>query len=172
MRKIYKSVSPLFVMVKKSGVKKRASKRRTTPRSSSVSKESQKILIENFVSLQKVMTRVAEKFDDLSGQISELLKLFEDSAKIVVKNEIEKSKETNEEKQILNTMVSILDQNKIIARGLTLMYETLNNVESPSSSTENTVKVVAPPKKVKIQEEPTFSPSINTASSPDYFKRG
>ncbi|NMB66704.1 hypothetical protein GYA25_01435, partial [Candidatus Woesearchaeota archaeon] len=38
-------------------------------------------LIENFVSLQRVMTNLAVKLEDLSSQISKLLELFEISAK-------------------------------------------------------------------------------------------
>lgn len=171
MRKIYKSVSPLKRMTKKR-VTKRASPRKSTRTGASTSSRvTQKLLIENFASLQKVMTHVAGKFDELSGQISELLKLFEDSAKVIVKNEMEKSKENNDDKQILNTMVSILDQNKVIAKGLTLMYETMNNSGSVNSSSESPVKISPAPKKIKIKEDSSFAPSLNTASSPDYFRR-
>ena len=37
----------------------------------------EKILVENFVSLQKVMTNLSLKFDNLAFQISKLLELFE-----------------------------------------------------------------------------------------------
>ncbi|KHO55254.1 MAG: hypothetical protein QT10_C0004G0041 [archaeon GW2011_AR19] len=40
-------------------------------------KSVEKILVENFVSLQKVMTNLSVKFDELSSQISKLLELFE-----------------------------------------------------------------------------------------------
>lgn len=39
------------------------------------------VLVENFVSLQKVMTNLSLKFDNLTNQISKLLDLFEISAK-------------------------------------------------------------------------------------------
>ena len=44
-------------------------------------KSTNQILVENFVSLQKVMTNLSIKFDNLSMQISKLLELFEISAK-------------------------------------------------------------------------------------------
>ena len=66
--------------------KKRNSKPRTKkPKENKI----EKVLIENFVSLQKVMTGLSEKFGELSKNINELLKLFEDSAKILVKKEFE-----------------------------------------------------------------------------------
>ncbi len=39
------------------------------------------LLVENFVSLQKAITNLTVKFDNLSEQISSLLQLFEISAK-------------------------------------------------------------------------------------------
>ena len=39
-------------------------------------KELEKVLIDNFVSLQKVMVNLSVKFDDLTNQISKLLELF------------------------------------------------------------------------------------------------
>ena len=45
----------------------------------------EKILIENFVSLQRVMTNLSEKFDGLSNNISKLLELFELSATALAK---------------------------------------------------------------------------------------
>jgi len=41
----------------------------------------EKILIENFIALQKVITNLSIKFDKLTNQISSLLELFEVSAK-------------------------------------------------------------------------------------------
>jgi len=52
---------------------------------SSLSK-TEKLLIENFVKLQKVMTNQATKLENLTLQISKLLQLFEISAKSFVKS--------------------------------------------------------------------------------------
>ncbi|MDP7521144.1 MAG: hypothetical protein QF567_02835 [Candidatus Pacearchaeota archaeon] len=84
------------------------------------SKDTEKILIENFVSLQKVMTNLSLKFDGLTNQISKLLELFEISAKSLAE------KNPNLEghnKQMMNKMDSLLDQNKTIARGMALLGE-------------------------------------------------
>ena len=89
---------------------------------STVSKDTNKILVENFVSLQKVMTHLSERFDGLSNQISKLLELFELSASALAKKEINFTKPMDEQK-IMDKLENILDQNKTIARGLTLIHE-------------------------------------------------
>tara|TARA_Y100000034_G_scaffold41320_1_gene50837 strand:- start:1185 stop:1598 length:414 start_codon:yes stop_codon:yes gene_type:complete len=84
------------------------------------SKDTEKILIENFVSLQKVMTNLSLKFDGLTNQISKLLELFEISAKSLA----EKNPNLGgHDKQIMNKVDSLLDQNKTIARGMALFGE-------------------------------------------------
>jgi len=52
--------------------------------------QTEKILVENFVALQKVMVNLSIKFDNLSGQISKLLELFEISAKAFTEKELGK----------------------------------------------------------------------------------
>lgn len=79
----------------------------------------EKILIENFVSLQKVMTNLAVKFDSLSEQISKLLELFEISAKTLA----EKGYSMGEDKKILEKLDSLLEHNKVIAKGIALLHE-------------------------------------------------
>jgi len=85
-------------------------------------------LIENFVSLQKVLTNLAVKLDSLSGQISKFLQLFEISAKSFA----EKTSGGGEASEIqagspalANKIDALLEQNKTIARGLTLIEEKL-----------------------------------------------
>ncbi len=82
----------------------------------------EKKLIENFVSLQKVMVNLSVKFDELSKNISKLLELFELSASALAKKDINFTKPMDEEK-IMGKLNAILDQNKIIARGMALMGE-------------------------------------------------
>ena len=82
-----------------------------------------KILIENFVSLQKVMTNLSLKFEGLSSQISKLLELFEISAKTLAKKDFSSEKGVAENKEVLEKLDNLMDQNKTIARGLTLLHE-------------------------------------------------
>ena len=115
--KIYKQKKPLIFMVKK-GIKKEDFK--TEVKISE--KNMEKILIENFVSLQRVMVNLSEKFDGLSNNISKLLELFELSASALAKKDINFTKPMDEEK-IIGKLNNILEQNKIIARGMALMGE-------------------------------------------------
>lgn len=78
-------------------------------------------LIQNLIELQKVHTNLAEKFDNLSKQISSLLILFESAAKSFVGNQT--LQEGQKDKEFLEKINKLLDQNKTIAKGLTLMEE-------------------------------------------------
>lgn len=90
-------------------------------------REMQLALIENFVNLQKVLTNLTVKFDILSDNINRLLQLFEISAKSFVrKNETSTSMGT-EDKEFISKIDAMLDQNKTIAKGLTLMEEKLRH---------------------------------------------
>ena len=84
-----------------------------------VGTSTEKVLIQNFVGLQKVMVNLATKFDDLSSEISNLLNLFEISAKALA----EKGIEIPENKRIIEKLDNISEQNKVVARGVTLMHQ-------------------------------------------------
>jgi anion-transporting ArsA/GET3 family ATPase len=81
----------------------------------------QEILIENFVGLQKAMTNLSVKFEGLSEQIRRLLEIFESAAKNVASQSPEKNQE------LLDKLNSLLEQNKIIAKGLVLIEDRLNS---------------------------------------------
>jgi hypothetical protein len=98
-------------------------KKKTIVKKSSIKKqEMDNILLENFVSLQKVMTNLAVKFDSLSVQITKLLELFEISAKAFAEKDYS-IKDKKEEEKIVQGLNTLLDQNKIIARGIALLHE-------------------------------------------------
>ncbi len=79
------------------------------------------MLIENFVSLQKVITNMTIKFDRLSDNMAKLLNLFEMSARSFMSSP--NIAEAEKDKEFLEKLNSLLDQNKTIAKGLTLMEE-------------------------------------------------
>lgn len=78
-------------------------------------------LVENLIELQKIHTNLAEKLDKLSSQLSGLLALFEMSAKSFAKQPHLQTAE--KDKEFLDKIDKLLDQNKTIAKGLTLMEE-------------------------------------------------
>jgi hypothetical protein len=101
--------------------KKKRNNRKKTKRKPRISKKNlniEKSLVENFVSLQKVMTNMAIKFDSLSNQISKLLELFEISAKSLAEKGY-----SMEDKKVAEKMDNLLEQNKIIAKGIALLHE-------------------------------------------------
>ena len=95
--------------------------------------EVENILIENFVSLQKVMVNLSVKFDSLTHQISKLLELFEISAKALAEKDFEIEKSNRENAKILGKIENVLEQNKTIARGLSLMHDRINEPQGNSS---------------------------------------
>jgi hypothetical protein len=78
-------------------------------------------ILDNLIALQKVHTGLAEKFDSLSKQISQLLNLFEMTAKSFASNPA--NMVTEKDKDFLEKIDRLLEQNKTIAKGLTLMEE-------------------------------------------------
>ena len=95
-------------------------------------------LIENFVSLQRVLTNLSVKFDALSDNISKLLQLFEISARSFMEKQGVKSvQDVERDKEFLNKLNILIDQNKTLARGLTFMGEKVKErIQSQSGEEE------------------------------------
>ena len=88
-------------------------------------KEREELLIENFVGLQKAMIHLSMKFENLSDNMSKLLNIFELSAKDYLINKGRMSPEVD--KDLLNKINSLLEQNKTIAKGLVMVEERVRN---------------------------------------------
>lgn len=117
---------------KKRGKTKKKTKKKTTRKkrgSTKIKYESvkeiklDKVLTDNFVALQKVMVNLSKKFDDLSGEISKLLNLFEISAKSLAKREMESEGESKDTKIILEKLDTLSKHAGLIGRGLALIHE-------------------------------------------------
>ncbi|MFC1710880.1 hypothetical protein ACFLZJ_01860 [Nanoarchaeota archaeon] len=105
----------------KKHVKKRPARKPTIKRTTS-QVQVEKTLINNFIALQKVMTNFAMKFDDLSKQMTKLLDIFTISAKALAEKDFDiMSKKDHED--ILKRLDNMSEQNKVLARGLTLLHE-------------------------------------------------
>ena len=104
------------------------------------------MLVENFVSLQKVMVNLSTKFENLTGQISKLLELFEISAKTLAEKDFDAEKTNKENSKILEKLESVLEQNKTIARGLTLMHDKISEPQNayPSQMPMSRMQQVSP----------------------------
>ena len=93
-----------------------------TAKTSDSNAELNKKLIENFVALQKIMTNLSAKFDNLSDQITKLLQIFEISAKAMAEKDFEQF-QNSDDKKVIEKLDALLEQNKTIAKGLALLHE-------------------------------------------------
>ncbi len=98
----------------------------------------ERLLIENFVGLQKVMVNLSSKFEELSRKISQLLEIFEISAKALAEKDLTIEQTARDDSKIIDKIDTLSNQNKVIARGLTLMHERLSG--KPESSEEDEKK--------------------------------
>ncbi|MEK6830252.1 MAG: hypothetical protein AABY15_09115 [Nanoarchaeota archaeon] len=118
-------------MVKKSKGNAKRAQRISQPVSRSTGQTNiDKALIENFVSTQRVMVNLSGKLDNLANQISKLLELFEISAKALAEKNFQIAGDRMSEK-VAGKIDTLLDQNKIIARGLMLVHELNAKQEAP-----------------------------------------
>lgn len=79
------------------------------------------ILVENFIGLQKVLVNLTIKLDGLANQISQLLNLFEISARSLAERGGDIG--GGYDKRIMEKIDNIIDQNKTLARGIALLHE-------------------------------------------------
>jgi hypothetical protein len=155
-------------MQKKTNSKKKISVKKVTPKSKSKkipkNPNVEKVLIENFIALQKVMTNLAMKFDGLNIQISKLLELFEISAKTLAKKDITLNKGQSDPKMV-DKLDTLLDQNKIIARSLTLLHEIPESMPQPRQIPQP-IPQARPPQQLMRQPTPSQNPPMSLQSSP------
>ncbi|MEK6757692.1 MAG: hypothetical protein AABX88_01050 [Nanoarchaeota archaeon] len=104
-------------MIKKRKVAKRKSNVKNV---SHVTESSNHILNQNLITLQKIMVNFSSNFEHLSKQISRLVELFELSARSIAEKDFRDSKRIEEKLNVL------IDQDKILAKGLTLLHEVHN----------------------------------------------
>jgi hypothetical protein len=142
-------------------------KEKAFPVNSGQKDNTEKVLIENFVSLQKVMTTLAVKFDNLSGQISKLLELFEISAKTLAEKGY--SGEEKTDPKIAEKLNNLLDQNKIIAKGVAMLYEKNMPEEQEEEYTPQPVQKISPPQQYTQQQRPV-NPGLQRTSPVDFSK--
>jgi hypothetical protein len=157
-------------MVKSKNKTKRPARKRSVSYSREVP-DVEKILIENFVSLQKVMSNLSIKFDDLTTQISKLLQLFEISAKALTEKDYEVEKNNRDNAKILERMEGVLEQNKTIARGLTLINDKISGPQSspqmnPPQMREKSIMHLAP----KAPFKPAQNTSVMEGTSGEYHR--
>lgn len=130
-------------------------------------------LLENLVALQKVNIDMSEKFDKLAKEISSLLVLFELAAKNFSKHST--GKITEADKEFLDKIDKLLEQNKTIAKGLTLMEEQMRKRLYPEIEQQQEVQAVQQIRPVQqtqqvqeIQQVPPSAPPNPLVPSSEY----
>ena len=143
-------------MVKKTSIAKDINKK------TALSKDKiQLALIDNFIDLQKVMANLSVKFDELSLNISRLLQLFEISAKTFAeKYSAQEAAPSNLiDAAYLKKLDTLLDQNKIISRGIMLIEERLRDKTGYEPAPAEPISYP------QMQKSPNL-PSMQQSSSP------
>ena len=97
--------------------------------------ELEEALIDNFISLQRVLTNLSVKFEELSGNMNKLLQLFEISAKSFAEKYSEDGV-PNSDKEFLKKLDSLLDQNKVISKGILMMEEKIRERSNPVNESQ------------------------------------
>lgn len=95
--------------------------------------ELQQILLENSISLQKVLTNLSISLDNLSKQTEKLLNLFEQSAKTIAEKDFE-TEAMN--RKISDKLDMLMNQNKTLAQGVSLVHERIQEPTQTKSSTK------------------------------------
>ena len=149
-------------------------KKEAKPANKKVSQDAAKlneILVENFVNLQRAITHLTLKFDRLAEQISTLLQLFEISARSFADKLEKAAPDLEKDKEFLDKLDKLLDQNKVIAKGLTLMEEKLRErvyghliqparQPSPAFPSQPIRRPIMPAQPQPAQQESDFLPSV------------
>lgn len=123
-----------------------------------------RVLIENFIALQKVIIKNSERVDLLSGQISKLLEIFEISAKSFAEKNFKpvsaNPADLQKEAEFLSKLNTLLDQNKTIAKGLSLLGDDLKEKLYGDSSPSTNQNINVPTSSLRPQTPqsiPNFS---------------
>ena len=132
---------------------KKDSESKKTEKTEGKKENIQRILVENFTSLQDVMTNLAGKFSNLSNQMSKLLELFEQSAKTFMEKDL-KFAGTGSDRELISKLDRLIEQNKIIAQGITMLHE--EHTSMPSANPEQEAPM--PPMMMQAPPMPMNNP--------------
>ena len=109
-------------------------------------------IVENLVALQKINIDMSEKFSKLAKEISSLLVLFELAAKNFSKHST--GKITEADKEFLDKIDKLLEQNKTIAKGLTLMEDQMKKRLYPEVEEREEMQEQQSPQIIQMQQIP------------------
>jgi hypothetical protein len=123
--------------------------------------EREKILIDNFIGLQKVMVNLSMKFENLSDNITKLLGVFEASARDYMVNKGRSS--PDKDREYLAQLNTLIEQNKSISRGIMQLDEKVRSTRTTESVPQKTTIISALQQNTPRMEIPApagYEPSI------------
>jgi predicted RecB family endonuclease len=97
-----------------------------------MAKEAIDLVIENSVALQKVVAELAVNLKKLSSDVSEMVNLFKDATKTMSSEKAEKETGNSEIEELKAKVDELVEQNKIIAKGILLLESSLKPKTYPS----------------------------------------
>lgn len=105
------------------------------------------LLIENSIALQKVLTNLATNIDVLSKDVKRMVELFEEADKAFVtgKRPVAGKMEKTDTKILHDRLDELIEQNKVMAKGIMLLESCLRGKSSINKEIEETGAV---PKKL------------------------
>jgi len=106
-------------------------RKKTSKKVSLKSDKSIKLLIENTVTLQKVLTTLSMNLKGLTGEISHLLTLFKEASKTIGEEKAVEDVVKEERKDLVSKLDALIDQNRTIAKGLILLESTIKEKNRP-----------------------------------------
>ncbi|MEK6895808.1 MAG: hypothetical protein AABX48_04790 [Nanoarchaeota archaeon] len=139
-------------MAKKRSIKKKSiSHSHKSNKSHSSHDSTIRALVENTIALQKVMADVTIKLNGLSNNIEKLLELFEGAAKSLAEKDFSDDKSKFERENLIKKIDTLMEQNKIIARGLSFFSEKRPENIMPQQNTPQMVNQV-PPRQMPVSQ--------------------
>lgn len=122
-------------------------------------------LVQNLIELQKINVTMIEKFDKLTNQISSLLSLFEMTAKSFAEHPAYQVSE--KDKEFLEKIDKLLEQNKTIAKGLIMMEERIRDKVHPQRQEiiEKPREIMRPAAPI-IEKKEEMQPSLSNSDRP------
>lgn len=142
-------------MVKKESLEKAKHEKRV-PKKQNKHEIINTMLLENFTGLQQSFINLAIKLDNLTEQTSKLLQLFELSAKSFIEKIPNTISEIEKDREFLDKIDKLLDQNKLVAKSLVLMEQQLRERMSSPQTQARPIRPVATIPQPQFQQPSAF----------------
>jgi len=87
------------------------------------------IVIENNIALQKIVIDLASEMKKISREVSEMLDMFKEATKSISSEKTESEIKKSDMDELKNKIEELVEQNKIIAKGILLLESSVGTKE-------------------------------------------